>query len=243
MLASQYSFAWFRKEQEGLVSTPKLVEETTEDPVKDPTEEPKQEPHLSDYRLHPDPSPPGWMYNVTTTTTYPSTEEEIEEVAKELDRSKHAYLDKPFVHFENTKPVVAKPNEETEDEQILEEADETEKAAMSHWKRENPTGSLKSQRRLLDRGIIAELPWHQYLKPKADFEDEAVVEATKWAQEQLEKNKEQDDSDSKKKGSDLDRESGESADSKNVGEVIYQQNAEQNKSTLWQRVKAKKNDE
>jgi hypothetical protein len=243
LLASQYSFAWFRKEQEGLVSTPKLVEETTEDPVKDPTEEPKQEPHLSDYRLHPDPSPPGWMYNVTTTTTYPSTEEEIEEVAKELDRSKHAYLDKPFVHFENTKPVVAKPNEETEDEQILEEADETEKAAMSHWKRENPTGSLKSQRRLLDRGIIAELPWHQYLKPKADFEDEAVVEATKWAQEQLEKNKEQDDSDSKKKGSDLDRESGESADSKNVGEVIYQQNAEQNKSTLWQRVKAKKNDE
>jgi hypothetical protein len=239
LLASQYSFAWFRKEQEELVSTPKLVEETTAEPI----EEPKQEPHLSDYRLHPDPSPPGWMYNVATTTTYPSTEEEIEEVAKELDRSKHAYLDKPFVHFENLKPIVAAPIEETGDEQILDEADENEKAAMTHWKRENPNGSLKSQRRLLEKGIIAELPWYQYLKPKADFEDDAVVEATKWAQEQLEKNKEQDDSDSKKKGSDLDRESGESADSKNVREVIYQQNAEQNKSTLWQRVKSKKNDE
>ena len=235
LLASQYSFAWFRKEQEGLVAAPKLVEE--------PTEEPKQEPQLSDYRLQPDPSPPGWMYNVTTTTTYPSTEEEIEEVAKEFDRTKHAYLDKPFVHFENTKPIVAPTNEKTEDEQILDEADETEKAAMSHWKRENPDSSLKSQRRLLEKGVISELPWQQYLKPKADFEDEAVIEATKWAQEQLEKNKDQDDSDSKKKGSDLDRESGESTDSKDVGEVVYQQNAEQNKSTLWQRVKAKKNDE
>ncbi len=243
LLASQYSFTWFRKEQERLVSAPRLVEETTEEPVKEPIEETKQEPHLSDYKLHPDPSPPGWMYNVTTTTTYPSTEEEIEEVAKEFDRSKHEYLDKPFVHFENLKPIVAAPNDETEDEQILDEADESEKAAMAHWKRENPNNSLKSQRRLLERGAITELPWQQYLKPKADFQDEAVIEATKWAQEQLEKNKDQDDSDSKKKDSDLDRKSGEPTDSKNVGEVIYQQNAEQNKSTLWQRVKAKKNDE
>jgi hypothetical protein len=57
--------------------------------------------------LRPDPSPPGWMYN-TTTTTYPSTEEEVEELKNEFDRSKHAYLDKPFVHFENLKPVVHK---------------------------------------------------------------------------------------------------------------------------------------
>jgi hypothetical protein len=54
-----------------------------------------------------DPSPPGWMYN-TTTTTYPSNEEEVEELTTEFNRGRHAYLDTPFVHFENLKPMVAK---------------------------------------------------------------------------------------------------------------------------------------
>jgi hypothetical protein len=57
--------------------------------------------------LRPDPSPPGWMYN-TTTTTYPSNEEEVEELKNEFDRSKHAYLDKPFSHFKDLKPMVYK---------------------------------------------------------------------------------------------------------------------------------------
>ena len=60
------------------------------------------------WMIHTDPSPPGWMYN-TTTTTYPSTEQEVEEVIQEFDRTKHAYLDKPFVHFENLKPMVYNP--------------------------------------------------------------------------------------------------------------------------------------
>jgi hypothetical protein len=47
------------------------------------------------------------MYN-TTTTTYPSTEEEVEELKNEFDRSKHAYLDKPFSHFKDLKPMVYK---------------------------------------------------------------------------------------------------------------------------------------
>ena len=60
------------------------------------------------WMIHTDPSPPGWMYN-TTTTTYPSTEQEVEEVIQEFDRTKHAYLDKPFSHFENLKPMVYNP--------------------------------------------------------------------------------------------------------------------------------------
>ena len=55
-----------------------------------------------------DPSPPGWMYT-TTTTTYPSTEQEVEEVIQEFDRSKHPYLDQPFVHFKNLKPMPSTP--------------------------------------------------------------------------------------------------------------------------------------
>jgi hypothetical protein len=36
---------------------------------------------------------------------------------------------------------------------------------------------------LLEKGIIDHLPWYDYLKPQADFVDEAAVEAKKWADE------------------------------------------------------------
>ena len=228
MLASQYSFQWFRKarEEEEDVREEPVIEKVIENII----EQPKQDPHV-----------PGWMFT-EQSKPYPMEEEEVEEVIKEFDRSKHAYLDKPFVHFENTKPMVVE-NQAPEDEEqvILDTADENEKAAMSHWKKENPNGSLKSQRRLLERGVISELPWQQYLRPTADFDNEAAKEAAKWAQEQLEKTNDESADESKKKDSDVDRKDRQSTDSKNTEEVTYQQNAEQNKSTLWQRVKAKKN--
>jgi len=127
-----------------------------------------------------DPSPPGWMYN-TTTTTYPSTEEEVEELKNEFDRSKHAYLDKPFVHFENLKPLVAKP--ETPEYHFVEEHNEPDyvsepvtielidddddddddseliKIAKNKWKMLNPNDTLKRQRLLFDHRKIDHLPW------------------------------------------------------------------------------------
>jgi len=107
-----------------------------------------------------DPSPPGWMYN-TTTTTYPVTEEEVEELKTEFDRSKHAYLDKPFVHFENLKPMVAPVVDP-----VIEEDEELEsstlKQAIALWKHDHPTDTLKEQRRLFNRGIITAYPWDSY---------------------------------------------------------------------------------
>jgi hypothetical protein len=110
-----------------------------------------------------DPSPPGWMY--TTTRTYPSTEEEVEELTTEFDRSKHAYLDKPFVNFENLKPMVYKPeavdvinNEESEDH----------KEAKRAWKKDHPELTIKEQQRLFDVGRISHLPWDDYL-PQQGF--------------------------------------------------------------------------
>jgi hypothetical protein len=105
----------------------------------------------------------------------------------------------------------AKKEADEEDElKIIEQASSSEKEAMAKWKAEHPDDSLKHQRRLLERGIIKELPWLTYLQPQADFtEDEAAEEAAKWAQEQLEK--------------------------KN-----YVQNAEQSEKTLWQRVQEAK---
>ena len=111
--------------------------------------------------LQPDPSPPGWMYNTTTTTTYPSTEEEVEELKNEFDRSRHAYLDKPFAHFENLKPMPA-PSAVDHDDPV-EDPDATIKEAMRRWKEDHPNKTLKEQRRLFDAGKINHLPWEDYM--------------------------------------------------------------------------------
>ena len=122
----------------------------------------------------------------------------------------------------------AEQEKELEDHDILEEAHETEKEAMRLWKEEHPEGSLKQQRKLLERGVISELPWHQYLKVKADFtDDEAAEEAAKWALEQIEKK------------SDLTYVDKEGKDQV-VKSVSYQQNAEQNPNTIWAKIKDKK---
>jgi hypothetical protein len=82
------------------------------------------------------------------------------------------------------------------------------------------------------------LPWEEYLEAKPDFvnaEDEAAIEAAKWAQEQLEKQT------SKKKGSDLDGEGRPSTDEEVQGTLSgYRQNAEQNENTIWNRIQENK---
>jgi hypothetical protein len=85
-----------------------------------------------------------------------------------------AYLKKPFVHFQNLKPMVYKPDPVPEpvgqpvfvDMPALipdDEPEETEppsiKAAIKAWKEANPDKTLKEQRKLFARGEIAELPW------------------------------------------------------------------------------------
>ena len=151
LLAATESRKWLREDQE----KPKYDQDdgplTTDqiDQIKETADKPS-------WMIHTDPSPPGWMYN--TTTTYPSTEEEVEELKNEFDRSKHAYLDKPFVHFENLKPMPA-PSD-TDDDEILDELDEhSTKLARAQWKKNNPGKTLKEQRSLLDRGLIDHLPW------------------------------------------------------------------------------------
>ena len=118
--------------------------------------------------LHADPSPPGWMYS-TTTTTYPSTEEEVEELKTEFDRGRHTYLDKPFVHFENLKPMPA-PSDDHDDP--VEDPDALIKEAMRRWKEDHPNKTLKEQRKLFDAGKIDHLPWEDYmLTPKETDSD------------------------------------------------------------------------
>jgi hypothetical protein len=234
LLASQYSFQWFRRAKE--------EEEADEKEIKEWFDQGRERARQLDKEAaEQEPTPKVEPFYPTSSPLWPFT------AANYIKEPTHT---EKIVDPIETQPtalggdITATEELHDEDDDLEDENDSIEvREAKKNWKHDHPDDSLKRHKRLFEKGAIAELPWHQYLKPKADFEDDAVVEATKWAQEQLEKNKEQDDSDSKKKGSNLDRESGESADSKNVGEVIYQQNAEQNTSTLWQRVKAKKNDE
>jgi hypothetical protein len=118
--------------------------------------------------------------------------------------------------------------EEKEDHEIMASAEVGEKTIMAAWKHDHPDSSLKLQRRLLERGLINKLPWENYLSPKADFIDEAAEEAAKWAEEQR----------TKAAGIGY----MENVDGQQVKKTIegYTQNAEQNESTIWQRVKKAK---
>ena len=210
LLASQYSFQWFRQARE-------------------------EQPAEGDSPPEPEPV----VDNQPLTVT-----EHVEE--KELSIfEKHPYLLKPWVsrvpeEFQvgpqvyKPEELVEEPVQEDTDEHELAQASDSEKAAMARWKAEHPDSNLKLQRKLLEKGVIKELPWMQYLKPKEDYVDEAAEEAAKWAEEQRTKN------------SDIANPEGigymENIDGHQVKKTIegYTQNAEQNESTIWQRVKKAK---
>jgi hypothetical protein len=117
---------------------------------------------------------------------------------------------------------------------------------MRLWKTENPGGTWKQQRKLLDRGVIDQLPWTEFVKVKPDYIDEAAIEAKKWAEEnpqteEAEKAKEW----AKERGvyigldqpSDISwMEHDENGNQIKKTKEAYQQNAEQNERTIWQRI-------
>ena len=177
LLAATESMAWERRRR----NEDQLATSITPPDEKDLRPFTPEEIDTLDKQPVQDPSPPGWMYNTTTTTTYPSTDEEVEEVIQEFDRTRHTYLDKPFVHFENLKPMVQQPTQ-------IEEADDEDedpglKQARSQWKIDNPGKTLKEQRQLFERGVIDHLPWEDYLESKhnssADFGTEFPGTAVK----------------------------------------------------------------
>jgi hypothetical protein len=133
------------------------------------------------------------------------------------------------------------PEKVTDDEaEEFAKATLTEQAAITKWKAEHPDSNIKLQRRLLEKGLIKELPWTVHLMPKADFVDDAAEEAAKWVEEQRAKSLDE------RPGDYIAKDDGigymENIDGQQVKKTIegYTQNAEQNDSTLWQRVKKAK---
>ena len=242
LLASQYSFQWFRKQEEEnpIVTTIEPVPEETDAESEEESIPPRFEPAATAYWPFPS------AYKLQTHTeevpseTQPTAlggditapEEKLEEAVEDLP------LEQWNKMIEEAEKAVVEERE-IEDSEILASVPETEKQAMAAWKHDNPDSSLKFQRQLLDKGIIDHLPWKDYLKPQADFVDEAAVEAKKWADENP-------DTEESAKAKEWAEERGVSdvswMEHDEQGNQIkrikenYTQNAEQNERTIWQRI-------
>jgi hypothetical protein len=275
LLASQYSFNWFRKQD---TETPELIEPT---PVETKTDEQEDE------TLFVEPSPtPGTLWPFPAVMKQEQNEDEkskdnidneseienlnvddqVEKPAEEIvnDLTEVDQNTKSDSEINNTDSLgekskldewnemlaeaekAAELENEVEEAKLIEEAPNTEKEAMRLWKTENPGGTWKQQRKLLDRGVIDQLPWTEFVKVKPDYIDEAAIEAKKWAEEnpqteEAEKAKEW----AKERGvyigldqpSDISwMEHDENGNQIKKTKEAYQQNAEQNERTIWQRI-------
>ena len=215
LLASQYSFQWFRQaredEEEQLLH--KTVPFYEPKPVVDePTQQVAEQPVEDDFKFlaeyEPEPIP-------CVKCGQALVETPIGLVCANPD------CDPPIQEIEEEE-------QEKEDHEILATAEVGEKTVMAAWKHDHPDSSLKIQRRMFERALIHKLPWENYLSPKEDFVNEAAEEAAKWAEEQRTKTDEVGYM--------------ENVDGHQVKKTIegYTQNAEQNESTLWQRVQKAK---
>jgi hypothetical protein len=250
LLASQYSFQWFRKQEEETLEAV-AIEPVPEETEIEPEDEPIQNQSVPLSSVYwPFPSAifnpaPSWGTTPTHTEEVPSETQPTAlggDITAPEEKLAEAVEDLPLEQWNKMIEEAEKAVEqerEIEDSEILASVPETEKQAMTAWKHDNPDSSLKFQRQLLDKGIIDHLPWYDYLKPQADFVDEAAVEAKKWADE----NPNTEESAKAK----------EWAEERGVSDVSwmehdeqgnqikrikenYQQNAEQNESTIWQRI-------
>jgi hypothetical protein len=206
LLASQYSFQWFRKDREEQEAEGDSPVGPTVDIVSSDTTvtEQVEDRELSIFEKHP------YLLN------------------SNFWKKPEGWVEVPPQVYKPEEPAKEELVEEHNDEDELSQASESEKAAMARWKADYPDSNLKLQRKLFEKGIIKELPWMQYLKPKEDFVDDAAEEAAKWAEEQ------------RAKADAIGYM--ENVDGHQVKKTIegYTQNAEQNESTIWQRVKKAK---
>ena len=255
LLASQYSFQWFRKQEEETTEGDSPISSVSKDTPTVTTNNPEPEeieridpPHLM--------ASPYWPFPVKAGSDQMDLFENIKYQDKVQEAPYHpGYEDvtvKDDAGMDEKKPIdewnqmiaeaerAVVEEREQEDQDLIESAPQNEKQAMTAWKHDHPDMSLKLQRRLLEKGVIDHLPWEDYLKPQADFQD-AVSEAKKWAEENpnLEESakakewaEEKADPDKSVSWMEHDEQGNQI---KKIKET-YTQNAEQNERTLWQRI-------
>jgi len=229
LLASQYSFQWIRQQEE---RNNELVQES---PQEDTLTEGTSDVIGSGENRPEDNTTSEGSENIVEANR--KIEEIIVDAEKEnesnvIDQTIESIKEVERSALDDWNNMIAEAEKAAEDEKeesdIIESASEKEKEAMRHWKEMNPESSLKYQRKLLERGVISKLPWDDYLRAQADFDDnDAAQEAAKWALEQLDKNKDM---------TYVDKEGKQQV----VKSVLYQQNEEQSSGTIWNRIKNQK---
>jgi len=247
LLASQYSFQWFRKQEEETTEGDSPISSVSEDTPTVTTDNPEPEeieridpPHLMASPYWPFPVKAGSdQMDLFENIKYQDKVQEAPYVKDDADTDEKKPIDEWNQMIAEAERAVAEEREQ-EDQELLESAPQNEKQAMTAWKHDHPDMSLKLQRRLLEKGVIDHLPWEDYLKPRADFQD-AVSEAKKWAEENpnLEESakakewaEEKADPDTSVSWMEHDEQGNQI---KKIKET-YTQNAEQNERTLWQRI-------
>ncbi len=182
LLAATESRKWYRKPKEEIeLPQPTHVAQVPEPPknIQEPVEEIKE---TGMKFVDPGEHPKDFDDKITQDSVVEQPLPEPDPVEKvEPEKSlleQHPYLNQPFKHFEDLKPMVYPPpataqpspsqevtaNTHNNEVDHDEESDEPEvKAAKNRWKSLHPTDTLKVQRQLLARGIIKRLPWEVYL--------------------------------------------------------------------------------
>ena len=242
LLASQYSFQWFRQEKDTTGGDSPTSQESVDSATVTTQEAANESIINNELDIPVLENEETWSQRVIDEAN-----EKIAEIEKEVD-VESILANLPVV--ETSKPQES--SNEDHDERIISEATNSDKAAMVAWKADHPNDSLKHHRYLLEKGLIKKLPWEDYLKDESEIDD-AEAEAVKWALEQKEKRDASKsdtsvddlaDPDSKKKDNDMDGKNTGPADKEGQRRLEgYVQNAEQSESTIWQRVHKPKNNE
>ncbi len=157
LLASQYSFQWFRKQEEEepapapIVPTPN---DAQNEPKYEPDDGPLTDEQVEQIKESADPHPIGWMYPKHADIQNYQVEDADDEDAEIVEHAR-SYIP------EEEKDIVEEVGLEQWNK-MIEEAErelENEKEAKRIWKEQNPDDTIKHQEKLKEAGVIEELPW------------------------------------------------------------------------------------
>ena len=198
LLASQYSFMWFRKQEEStwlddqeqeinVAFSDKEFEDAKEDDLFPTYDEitPKAEepaPH------HPDTHPylrQGFKYPEGWQHQPPMVAKQENDQELEAEKEQHDVVED--IAEEATE------QEQLEDKTPEEIIDEGLKSAKQQWKSENPADTIKHQERLYELGMIDQLPWEKVEELDAQKEEESKKKSSymmKEGSKQVKKTKE-----------------------------------------------------
>lgn len=118
VLAANASKEWDEEEGDSPLGTETISTPTVTEPAYEPDDGPLTEEQIEQIKESVDPAPPGWMFEKSSII-----DNEPEKSIAEL----HPYLNQPFKHFEDIKPMVA-PKEEVKEEPIVEKKPKKKRA-------------------------------------------------------------------------------------------------------------------